>query len=91
MMRRYLLALAAFFVKPDPPSVAVLKIIFNAHRDHGPDPRKCEIHASNQSSITNAANAVIGNAVEQLIRLVYGYGRRFYGSSATIQAREKVQ
>ena len=40
VVRRHLMALAAFLMQPDPPALAVLVVVLDAHVDHGRDARE---------------------------------------------------
>src|SRR5262245_29830673 len=44
MMRRHLVALAAFFMQPDPPTLALGVVVLDAHRHHGADAGEGEDH-----------------------------------------------
>src|SRR5512138_2916392 len=63
------MVLAAFLVKPEPPALAVLPIVFDIHPDDRADPRKGVDHDANQGSVAQTHHARNVNTVEKLSRL----------------------
>ena len=53
VMRRHLMALAAFRMQPDPPALALRVIALDAHADDGTDAREAERHHGNRCRALN--------------------------------------
>ena len=57
VVRRHLMALAAFFVQPDPPALALRVIVLDAHGDDGADAGEGEGHDADQRAVAQADEA----------------------------------
>jgi hypothetical protein len=79
MMRRHLVALAAFLVQPDPPAFALGIEVFDTHVHHGTDAGEGEDHDADQRPIAQPDHRRGINAIEQGTRL---FGRQHWGFAA---------
>ena len=71
--------LAAFFLEPQPPALALLVVILDAHADDGRDARKAVDHHGQQGAIAQAAEGRGVDGVEQLPRFGGLQHRRLAG------------
>ena len=69
VMRRDLVVLAAFFVKAQPPALAVLPVVLHIHIQHRANAGKAEDKNADQSPVAQARDRFRVDAIEQLARL----------------------
>ena len=80
VMRRHLVALAAFLMQPHPPALAVGVIVLDAHGDDRADAREGEGHHRDQRAVAEAHESRDIDAVDQLARLFAGRAQPSYRS-----------
>ena len=79
MVDRDGVVLTALFLEPQPPALALLVVVLNAHADDGRDARKAVDHHSQQSAVAQAAEGRRVDRVEQLPRFGWLEHRRLAG------------
>ena len=75
VVRRHLMALAAFLVQPHPPALALGVVVLDAHGDDGADAGEGEGHDADQRPVAQADQGRRVDAVEQLAGLFGGQHR----------------
>lgn len=76
VVRGYLVALAAFLVQPDPPSLSVLVIILDTHVNHRRDACERVAHEPEECAITETDDCIRLDGIQKLPRLVRFQDRR---------------
>jgi hypothetical protein len=76
VMRRHLVALAAFLVQPHPPALAAGVVVLDPHGNYGADAREGVGHDADQRAIAQADEGRRVEACERAARLFLGEHRR---------------
>lgn len=72
VMRRHLVALAAFFVEPHPPALALGVVVLDAHGHHGANAGEGEHHQADERPVPQPDHGRGVDAVQEGARLVTG-------------------
>ena len=105
VVRRHVVALAAFLVQPQPPALAVGKIVLDLHPNDGADPRKAVDHDADQRAVAQPderrhlpLESVLGldgfchlDAGEQSARLVLAQDRRLAALDDVLGAAHRMR
>ncbi len=75
MVRRHLVALAAFLVQPHPPALALGVVVLDLHGDHGADPGEGVGHDADQRAVAQADEGRAVDAFDQPAGLLFGQHR----------------
>jgi len=76
MVHRHLVVLAALLVEPEPPPLALRKIVLDPHRNSSADPRETVDQYANERPIPKTNKRVSRDAIEKLTRLLRRQHRR---------------
>ena len=90
VMRRHLMALAAFLVQPHPPALAVGVVVLDAHGDDRADAGEGEGHHRNQRPVAQPDHGRRVDAVQQLAGLFAGQHRGLAGLDDVLGAAHRM-
>lgn len=88
VMDRHFVKLASLFVKPDPPPLAVLVIVFDRHGGYGSNPCKRKHHDGHERPVSLAHDVRYVDAVEEAPRVFRREHRRLPFSVAVSRAAD---
>ena len=91
VMRRHLVALAAFFVQAHPPALALRKIILDAHRNDSTDAGKRKRHHRDQCAVAETDETRHVDAVQKLARLFAGQHRGLAGLDDVLRSAHRMR
>jgi hypothetical protein len=89
-MRGHLMPLAAFFMQPHPPTLALGIIVLDAHGDDGADTGESKRHGANERPIAQPDNRRCVDAVQKFPRLIAVQHRRLAGLDYMLRTTDRV-